>query len=158
MDLIIWANFGKNLLLPELHCSYWLFHGNPQDVSSLTPFSCFTLPLFSGQLRGGECLLSECTASLVTKEESVYNFLNFYTQMFFQDDFMVKLPAQGSPVPLKQMLLHILTLYHYTSRFINIRRMRKYNKIISLFWNCCSMWDGKKMLYILQGYDDSCKD
>lgn len=76
-------------------------------------FSYLMLTTSSGYLRRGECLHSKGIVRLVTKEGGVHNFLNFYAQVFFQDDFMVELHAQGYPVPLKRLLLHTLTLYYY---------------------------------------------
>lgn len=92
---------------------------------------------------------SQSTARLVTKEGSAHSFLNCYAQVLFQDDFTVKLPAQGKPVPLKQVLLHILTLYHYASSFLNIRRMRKCKKSFHYFEIAALRGDGRKVLYIL---------
>lgn len=123
-------------------------------MSEISPhFSCLTLTTFSGQLRRGDCLLSESTVRLVTVEGSVYNFLNFYAQVFFQNDFMVKLHAQGNPVPLKQCRFTLI-LYHYAASFINIRRMRKCKKSFHYFEIAALCGDDTKMLletYILQG-------
>lgn len=94
---------------------------------------------------------------MLTKEGSVHNFLNFYAQVFFQDDALIKLRAQGNSVPLKRMLLYILPWYHYASRFINSRRMRKCEKSFHYFEIAALCGDGKKMHFTLQGGAYNCK-
>lgn len=64
---------------------------------------------------------------LITKDESVHDFLNLYAHGFVKDDFINVVAWESSSTLTSTAHANIVSL---TSSFINVRRMRKCQKLV----------------------------